>query len=136
MKKVLSIFVAILMLNSFAIPASAAVKDDAELMYTYISRVSAGLTIDETLGVATCSGSVDAKSVSSVKVTVRLQRYEDGSWKNVQTWSETGTAGVTCTKYYAIYRGYSYRVYVTGYVYNAYGVVQESASVYDYANLY
>lgn len=134
MKKVLAIVFIILVLVSSTASASAATKDAAELMYTYINSVGASLTIDETLGIATCSGRVNAKSIVPVKVTVRLQRYQDGSWKNVETWSETGTAGVTCTKYYAIYSGYSYRVYVTGYVYDSEGVIQETASVYDYAD--
>ena len=136
MKRILSFTLAVTILLLLVVPVSAATKDEVELMYTYINSVYACLTIDETLGIATCTGSVNAKNITPVKVIVRLQRYENGIWQTVKSWVETGTAAVSNTNRYAIYRGYSYRVYVTGYVYNSYGVVQEAASVYHYANLY
>lgn len=128
MKRLFCFAMTVVLLVCLAVPAAAATKDEVELLYTYINKISAGLTIDETLGIATCTGKVDAKSIVPVKVTVRLQRYQDGSWMNVATWSATGTAGVTCKNNYAVYSGYTYRVYVAGFVYDSEGVLQEAAS--------
>lgn len=136
MKRILSFSLVLVFLVSLTAPVSAATKDEEELMYTHISSVYACLTIDETLGIATCTGSVNAKNIVPAKVTVRLQRYQDGSWQTIKSWSETGTAVASSTNYYAIYRGYSYRVYVSGFVYSSEGAIQEAASVYDYASLY
>ena len=136
MTSTLSFALVLIFVFSLTIPASAAIIDDVEPMYTHISRVYASLTIDESLGIATCTGSVNAKTITPAKVIVRLQSYQNGAWLTVKSWSSTGTAVASSTNSYAIYKGYSYRVYVTGYVYDSEGVIQESASIYDYASFF
>lgn len=128
MKRVLALTLVVIILGSLVVPVAAATADEIMPLYTYVNSVYARLQINESTGIATCVGSVNAKSILPVKVIVRLQRYQDGAWWTVKSWSETGTATVACTNYYAIYSGYDYRVYVTGYVYNDEGVLQESAS--------
>ena len=135
MKRITSLILTALLLFSMAIPASAAVKDEAQLLYDNINAVSADLSISS-LGIATCFGSVTAKDLYTVLVEVRLQMKEDGAWHTVKTFSSTGTMDAACTGYYAVYSGYQYRVYVTGYVYNSSGTIIESASCTYAVNYY
>lgn len=134
MKRFLLFTITLLIFVSSVLPASAAVKDEVELLYTHINSVSAGLSIDETWGIATCSGGVDAKKILPVKVTVNLQVYKDGYWQTLKTWSETGTATANTSFSYAIASGYKYRTYTIGYVYNSEGVILESASAIQAVN--
>ena len=58
-------------------------------------------------------------SVTSVSMINYLQRYQNGSWTNVQGWSYSnpGTYGFWSNTYY-VYSGYSYRLLTYFYVYN------------------
>lgn len=130
MKRVISILLVLAVLVcTVAFPASAATSTDVEPLYDHINSVYANLSINKLLGIATCTGRINAKKIVPVKVIVRLQQYNEGTWTTVTSWNETGTASVSCTNQYAIYSGYTYRVRVTGYVYDSEGVIQESATV-------
>lgn len=128
MKKLIVSVLIILTVFALALPASAATIEPIQPMFVYIGGVTAELSIDETWGIATCTGSLSADYVKPVKITVRLQQYKDGSWITLKTWSKTGTASVVCTGQYAICSGYTYRVSVTGYVLDSEGTILESGN--------
>lgn len=129
MKRMFSFALVIVMISAAVIPTNAATDDQISPYYTYVGSVYANLSLDETLGVATCTGRVTAKSVAPVKVIVYLQMYKNGTWTNLTSWTSTGTTVTSATGKYAVARGYMYRTYVIGYVYNSDGLPVESASV-------
>lgn len=128
MKRIITFSLAIILLISLAIPVSAATKDTIQPRYTYINSVYAALSIDQSTGITTCTGSVTAKKNYPVEVVVRLQQDMGSYWYTLESWSTTGTISASLTENYAVYKGYEYRVYVTGYVYDSDGNIIESAS--------
>lgn len=128
MKRVIYLIIAIILLQCFSFSASAAMKDELEPQFETINTVHASLTIDETLGVATCYGRITAKNLYPVEVEVYLQVYRNNRWDTLKTWTGTGTMNCSISNQYAIARGYTYRVYVIGYVYNSNGAIVESGS--------
>lgn len=95
--------------------------------YTYTSRVRAELSILG--GVASASGAIYPNGELRTSVQVQLQRNDNGQWNSVATWHGNNSAGKSeagGTK--SLTAGYTYRTYVTGYVYNSEGVVIEVVS--------
>lgn len=128
MKRITAFLLTVILLFSLALPASAAVKETVQPRYTYINSVYASLSINESTGVTTCTGSVSAKNTYPVKVAVYLQQDMGTYWKTVKSWSASGTWSVSLTENHAVYDGYTYRVTVTGYVYDSDGNIMESAT--------
>ena len=135
MKRFLAVITVIVLFCGMAvIPAHAATVSVLQPRYTHVSVVQAALTIDESLGITTCYGRVDAKNFDPVKVIVRLQQFKNGYWTTLKSWSATGTMSAICSKQYAVYDGYRYRVSVTGYVYDSNGTILETASAIHEVN--
>lgn len=126
MKKVLAIITVALLLATMALPVCAA---SVTPRYTYVDSLYARLEIDTTWGIATCEGELIAKGMNPVEVVVKLQQYKNGQWVTLKTWSAEDEWGVYRSGKYAIYSGYTYRVYVEGYVYNENGAVVETTSL-------
>ena len=61
-------------------------------------------------------------------MTIKLQKKTGSSWTTMQTWSKTATglAGAKASGTRAVTAGLTYRVYLTGYVYDSNGNVLES----------
>ena len=109
--------------------AYAATGDNvAQPMYLYLSGITADLSIDEITGVATCSGTMLSSKYYPVKIVVNLQQYANGFWNTIRTWSSTGNRAVSCSGSYAVYSGYTYRTFVTAYIYDADGNFIESGT--------
>lgn len=78
---------------------------------------------------ASCSGQIKPNaSNKKAKVTIKLQKKTGSSWTTMQTWSKTATglAGAKASGTRAVTAGLTYRVYLTGYVYDSNGNVLES----------
>lgn len=133
-RKIVSAIIICLMLSICIAPAYAAQKNDIQLMFDEINLVRASLTIDETLGIATCTGKITAKSVKPVEVYVSLQKYVNGQWVTLKTWSAAGTLTASKTGQYAIYSGYKYRVSTIGYVLNDQGIILETGTALHEVN--
>lgn len=96
--------------------------------YDYTSNIRASLNI--TGGTATATGSITPDYSYRTSVTVRLQRNDDGQWNTIKTWRGSNSGGCSSaggTK--TVASGYTYRTFVTGYVYNSDGVVIEVVSL-------
>ena len=128
MKRFICLLSTLVILFSMAIPVFAAVPEEIQPLYTNIDTVGASLTINETLGIATCTGRLFAKDIQPVKVIVRLQIYKDGYWQTLKSWTGEGSWTIVVSKQYAIYSGYTYRVTTAGYVYDDDGNILEAAS--------
>lgn len=81
---------------------------------SYLSSGSGRVTIAGT-GSVTVSGSTSAyQTVDTIKVTLYLQRLENGQWVHVTTLgprAKYNTNYVSNSKTYSVARGYYYRVY-------------------------
>lgn len=127
MRRGIAIVLAIILISSMAVPASASVMP----RYSHTDFVYANLSIDTFWGVATCEGELMAYDFAPVEITVHLQVYKDGTWQTVKSWYASDIMNVYLCKSYAIYRGYEYRTYVEGYVYNSSGYLVEIVDVAD-----
>ncbi len=99
----------------------------AAARYTDAASVSVSLNISG--GKASCSGQIKPNaSNKKAKVTIKLQKKTGSSWTTMQTWSKTATglAGAKASGTRAVTAGLTYRVYLTGYVYDSNGNVLES----------
>ena len=133
MRRIVCVVVALCVAMIFVTSAMAAVPEqDITPQYTYISKLSAGLTISDATGISNCVGSCFAPSADSVKLTCKLQRYTGSAWTTVKTWSATAAHSTAITEQYAVYSGYTYRVRITCSVYNASGVLVESGTCYSH----
>lgn len=101
-------------------------------LFTYISLLDAGLSIDSS-GLSNCSGLVTIYNNNySVVLTIQLQKYNSGSWSTIKTWTSSGIGipGTIIDQYYYVVRG-TYRVCSTAQVYNNYGNLVETQSIYS-----
>lgn len=133
MKKVLSVFLCVIMLTTVAVPAFAALPDDNVVspQYAYIRTATADLTIDEDTGIASCWVTCLAASGYTVEVECQLQQYKNSSWTTIKTWTATGTRYACVDEIWAVYSGYTYRVYVTYRILNSAGSIVEVTSGSD-----
>ena len=127
MRRRIVIVVAAILIVLMAVPASASVTP----RFSYTDYVYARLEIDDFWGIATCVGEAAAYEFVPVEITVHLQVYKDGAWQTVKSWYASDIMNVYLNKQYAIYRGYEYRTYVVGYVYNSSGSLVEIVDVVD-----
>lgn len=80
---------------------------------TYLFYGSATITNPGIGYVGTAASTYAKTSVASVSVTARLQRYDNGSWTTVSSWtvSESNSTNASTSKVFSVSRGYYYRVY-------------------------
>lgn len=77
-------------------------------------------------GKAVLISSIDGRNVDECKISMYLQKYQNGSWVTVKHWSstESGTfCGIGETWY--VMSGYQYRMVTYGYVYET-GIMVEN----------
>lgn len=134
MKRIISAFIVIIMISTCITEVAAYEQDDIMPLFENINSVQASLSIDQSLGVTTCTGRIVAKDMYPVSVDVVLQVKENGKWDEVCSWSASGTHTASCTEYYAVYSGYEYRVLTWGYVYDSNGRIIESGSAVHEVN--
>jgi len=72
----------------------------------------------EKYGKAILTSAVDARNTDEIKISMYLQKYEDGRWQTVKHWStiQSGTFAVLGTQWY-VASGYQYRMKSYAYVY-------------------
>lgn len=131
MKRVTSLLIIIVILCVMVLPVSAtSVDNTVQPRWTYLDSVYAYLDINW-LGVASCEGRATAGDFVAVKVVVRLQQLKDTGWATIKSWTATDTQTVGASGSYAVYSGYTYRVSVTGYVYDSNGNLVEAGTATD-----
>lgn len=138
MKKALTIFLALMLLLSYATAAyadevSTPAEEPVIEEYLDLRTISKSLTISGTT--ATCSGAATSRySSDSIHMTMYLQKRGDNNqWSSVVSWSATGTSKVLLNKTKSGLSGGTYRVRVYVSVYDANGTFVESANVYTSA---
>lgn len=140
MKKLVCMGILVLMSIFSTVPAYAAANEIQNTgsqsvitpQFTYISFLIPGLSINSS-GKASCSGLTSTYNSShTIKLTIELQKSSASGWGTIKSWSATGLGPYTVDIYkeYYVVRG-TYRVCATAKVYNAYGTLLESQSIYS-----
>lgn len=93
--------------------------------YIAIQIFSYNIDIDSD-GIAKCTGSVEVRGTNPIKLSLQLQRYQNGLWITVNSWTKTGSTIVSMYKEIAVAQGYTYRLVAKCYVYNSNNVLIET----------
>lgn len=122
----LSLLIALLATN-LSSAFAAVVTPGITPQYKHTSSLTSELSISG--GTASVKGNVTPTSdAHRANVKVELQQLVDGSWKTIETWTASSTkGGCTAKGTKALTKGYSYRVYTTGKVYNNAGALMETS---------
>lgn len=130
MRRILTAMLAIILLMVSVLPCFAAEIDTSVVTprYTHIHNNKVDLDINTTTGIATCFASCFTMGDYTVKVECKLQRYQGGFYSTIKTWTNSGSQYASVNQQWAVYSGYTYRVYAIFYVYDSAGNLLESAT--------
>lgn len=128
MKQIITLLLAICLLSVIIQPAYAAESQDAYITprYAYIDKCSTGLSIDESTGIATCKAYCYSLDGYTVQIECKLQRYVGSFWGTIKTWTDSDLESALIHENWAVYSGYTYRLYTTINILNSAGVQIES----------
>jgi len=130
-KHFISVFLVITMLFSFAVVSFAndpesIDSDNTGVRYSIIQYATASIIINGSS--AKCSASLTAKTSTSLKIVMVLQKNTINGYTNLTTWSKTGTGtSLTLSKTANIVTSSTYRLKVT------FTAGSESVTVYKYS---
>lgn len=110
----------------------SAIAEDLITRYTYITAISAGLSISGSS--ASANGGIIPSGNYATNIVVKLQqRQSNGRWVTIASWSGNNSSGVSEAGGTAtITAGYSYRTYVVGHVYDSNGNIIDTGTAYKY----
>lgn len=72
----------------------------------------------------------------TIYLKIELQRYKDGYWTSIKSWSGSGTGEVTMDKSWYVTSGYYYRTAATATVYTSSGSYVEMVSIHSQSDYY
>lgn len=125
------IAVLVLSLTVGMMPAAAAqTNDESEIQPCYIDLFQIAASIDiSSSGKATCTGFADVyPSNDEIRMTLYLQRLENGKWVTLKYWSATGHVSLGMEAYRYVVPGYYYHTLTMVAIYDSAGKYVESAS--------
>lgn len=100
-----------------------------------VSTIVSDMKVDS-WGIATVSATGQAKassSADSVEVILDLQKYENGSWNTIKTWTDKKDVKfATVVERYAIAKGYSYQLNITVNAYKGNTIIETASDIYYY----
>lgn len=87
-------------------------------------------------GKARVESVLSARDCDKVKINMYLQRYQNGNWVSIKSWSDTrNSTSMLLSKEWYVASGYQYRMKSYGYVYNN-GQLVESSSLVSQSIIY
>lgn len=121
--------------NTTTVFAARKPNTGISVQWSDVSTILSEMTVDS-WGVATVSASGQAKSSSSadsVELIVDLQKYENGSWNTIKTWTDKKDVKFAAIyEKYAIAKGYSYRLNITVNAYKGNSIIETASDIYYY----
>lgn len=132
-KKRTRMLIAVLVLSLVVgmVPAAAVqTNDESEIQPCYIDlyQIAASINISAA-GKVTCTGYADSDfSTDEIRMTLYLQRLENGTWVTIKYWKGTGYGDLTMEAYRYVVPGYYYHTLTMVSVYNSAGKYIEGAS--------
>lgn len=137
-RRIFSLVALILLMTSMlAIPAAAAEETPAVTpRYVNIALINASINVNSS-GKASCYSFVETANTSyKISLTLGLQRYENGYWTTIKTWSGSGTGEVTMDKSWYVTPGYYYRTAASATVRTSGGSYVEGVTIYSQNDYY
>jgi len=138
MRKIISLIMLLIILLSFGLQATAAESGTIDIspMWTNLITLGTTLSIDSS-GKATCTGNMTQNLSNGTCVLVmNLQKLDsNNTWYTIATWTKEGTTKCVNTTYKTVSKG-TYRLSVTGKVYNSYGNFIESGTTNSISKIY
>lgn len=141
-RRLLSLISLILLLASvLVIPANAVEASTEESQtvtprYVNIMYFIASIDVNSS-GKASCYSFVETANTSyTIHLELTLQRYEDGYWTNVKTWSGDGTGELEMDKSRYVTSGYYYRTAASATVRTSSGSYVEGVTIYSQSYYY
>lgn len=128
MKRVCCALLALFMVTSLAAPVFADESETVAPRLATIATNTVTISIDNATGIASCDALCYAKADYTVKVVCKLQRWTGSTWTTLKTWTNTDNYIAYVSEKWAVYSGYTYRVYATFYVYDSSGTLLETVS--------
>lgn len=95
--------------------------------YVHLKAITVGLSINSGLAVLSSHARVSSGMTDTVNITMKLQRYNNGSWTTLNTWTGSGTRSCSVPGQLYVTSGYTYRNYVVVTVYTSSGSYVETA---------
>ena len=134
-KLIATVLCVVMCLGMGAVSSFAAVKPGNDVITPQNIAIIATDNFIElgSLGKLTCLGSTEVQDGYNAKVTVELQRYQNGSWTTIKTWTDYGDAFATVDKDYYVTSGYYYRLKITHQAYTYSGTLVET--IYKYSDV-
>lgn len=113
------------------VPAAAAqTNDESEIQPCYIDLFAVAANINiSTAGKATCEGyATTYNSTDEIRMTLYLQRLEDGKWVTIKYWNGKGHDTLMMEAYRYVVPGYYYHTLTMVSIYDSAGKYIEGAS--------
>ena len=134
-RRIVAFLSLVLILSSVLVLPAGAAAGEAPTAVTprYVNIMAFAASIDiNSSGKATCYSFVETANKSyTISLTLGLQRYKDGYWTTIKTWSGSGTGELSMDKSRYVTRGYYYRTAVSATVRTSGGSYVEGVTIYS-----
>jgi hypothetical protein len=112
-----------------ALAANAATDLIVQPYFTHINIATCGMDINSSGKASMSSTMIAYSSVDKVRLKNYLQRYDNGSWTTIKSWSQTteGTRAFWSKTYY-VNSGYYYRLKTYFYTYNGSTIIESTSA--------
>ena len=137
-RRILSLVALVLLMTSLLVmPASAAEETPTVTpRYVNIMYFNASCGVNSS-GKASCYSFVETANTShTIYLGLALQRYKDGAWTTIKSWSSSGSGEVEMDKSWYVTSGYYYRTAATATVYTSGGSFVESVTIHSQSDYY
>ena len=137
-RRILSLAALVLLMTSMLVMPATATDEPPTVTprYVNISVFMASVGVNSS-GKASCySDVVTANSTYTVYLNIGLQRYKNGEWTTIKSWSTSGTGGAELDKSYYVTSGYYYRTSATATVYTSGGSYVEMVTIHSQSDYY
>jgi len=138
-RRILSLAALVLLLTSMlAIPVAAVTEDSTTVTprYVNIAVFYASVGVNSSGKASSYAYVETANSTYDIHLEMALQRYKDGYWSNVKTWSGDGTGEKSLDKSWYVTSGYYYRTAATATVRTSGGSFVEAVTIYSQSDYY
>lgn len=131
MKRFVTFSLSLILLLSVLSPIGIAHASALTPRYTYTDVIKSELEINQITGIAQCYGFCQTNDPSYyVRVEVRLEQYfeDEDRWETVKVWRDFGDGLAGNGGYWAVERGFEFRVRTVGHILDANNVELETAT--------
>jgi len=137
-RRILSLVALVLLMTSILVMPASAAEESPTVTPRYVNILvfTASCGVNSS-GKASCYSFVETANTSyTIHLEMALQRYKDGYWSNVKTWSGDGTGEKSLDKSWYVTSGYYYRTAATATVRTSGGSFVEAVTIYSQSDYY